>query len=36
MIDSYLDHCDPDRLKIVRSSRLRYAIDRRKRQPHLL
>jgi hypothetical protein len=36
LIDSYLEHCDLSSAKIVRANRLRYAIDRRKRQPHLL
>jgi hypothetical protein len=31
LIDSYLEHCDLSSAKIVRSRRLRYAIDRRKR-----
>jgi hypothetical protein len=36
LIDSYLEHCDLDQAKTVRSRRLRYAIDRRKTHTHLL
>lgn len=35
LIDSYLEHCDLDQAKTVRSRRLRYAIDRRKTHTHL-
>ena len=32
LIDSYIEHCDVDRAKRVRSARLRYAIDLHQRQ----
>ena len=32
LIDSYLEHCDLDQAKTVRSARLRYAIDTHKKE----
>lgn len=32
LVNSYLEHCDPQRIKMVRSARLRYAIDNHNRQ----
>lgn len=36
LVESYIEHCDLDSVKRVRVSRMRYAIDRHKRQTQTL